>query len=739
MDGSSMRVAGEFGRRARVRESFWGMLVSGSLALFSSAGALADETATTDMTPVDTTNASNSIPEVIVTAERRETSLETTPVSVGVISGAQVNEQQYNQLSDLSSAVASLQVPAASTPSLSYLFIRGIGTVSPTYDGAVGIYVDDVYQARIINSGIFGLPDIEQIEVLRGPQGTLYGQNTSAGGIKIISKTPGDEIQAYVQASGGDYGQVDARAYVSGPLIPSVLAAGVAVSHVENHGFTYDAYTDREVNATKTDQARVKFHLTPGIEGGLSATLSLYLLRDRSDNAYESPLNVPNPNPRTTYENLNLQIHDDAYLTALSLDYAFDEHLKLRSITGYRGFQDQPDPWSLDGLPTNTFEWQLNLEQQQLSEEIQLLGDYGPLTFTSGAIDYHENFTSNRPNVTYGVHAGVISWTRVNSQGVYTQGHYAFTDSLGLTLGIRYYNEHQDYANTGYFSDADWTQGPPKYSLTGLTDTTTGVTPKIGIDGQLAPHLFGYASVTRGEKSGGYNPVAGSAAIAAIPIEPEKVTTYESGLKFTGWADRLQLNGALFYNDFRDYQSLLSNVVVGGQVINGSVAINAQKATTYGGELEAKIRPLESLEGSLAATVLNAKFINFNFDTATGPVTYNGNQLPYTSKVNLDAALKYTQSLNSYGSAALRGEVKYTSHGYTDIANLIEIPTQTYVNLDARYLTPDGHWSAFVTVRNLLNRTYAIGGLPSVPSPPGVLATVYNPPRMWQVGASFKF
>jgi iron complex outermembrane recepter protein len=758
--GSKKRVADAFGRVVRARDTLLGVgllfdvrllgavaLVSG--AVLSPASVSAAEIATSDVVPmdaspvdaapgVDAAGVADSIPEVIVTAERRATSLEKTPVSVGVIGGAQVNDEQYNQLSDLSSSVASLQVPAASTPSLAYLFIRGIGTVSPTYNGAVGIYVDDVYQARVINSGIFGLPDVEQIEVLRGPQGTLYGQNTSAGAIKIISKTPGDEVQAFVQAAAGDYGQVDSRAYVSGPLIPGVLAAGVAVSHIENHGFTYDADTNREVNATNTDQARVKLHLTPGIEG-LSATLSLYVLRDRSDNAYESPLNVPDPNPRVTYENLNLQIHDDAFLTALSLDYAIDEHLKIRSITGYRGFKDHPDPWSLDGLATDTFEWQLNLEQQQLSEELQVLGDYGALTFTSGAIDYHEDFTSNRPNVTYGVRAGVVSWTRTNSQGVYSQGHYAFNDRLGLTLGIRYYNEHDDYANTGYFSNADWAQGASKYSLTGLVQNASGVTPKIGIDGQLTPHLFGYASVTRGEKSGGYNPVAGSAAIAAIPIEPEKVTTYESGLKFTGWSDRLQLNGALFYNDFRDYQSLLSNVVVGGEVVNGSVAINAQKATTYGGELEAIVRPIEGLEASLAATVLDAKFVTFNFDTATGPVSYNGNQLPYTSKVNLDGALKYTRSLNGYGYASLRGEAKYTTHGYTDIANSIAIPNQTYVNLDARYTTPDGHWSTFATVRNLLDRTYAIGGLPAAPSPPGVLATVYNPPRMWQIGASFKF
>jgi iron complex outermembrane receptor protein len=341
--------------------------------------------------------------------------------------------------------------------------------------------------------------------------------------------------------------------------------------------------------------------------------------------------------------------------------------------------------------------------------------------------------------VTYGVHAGVISWTKTDSQGVYAQGRYAFNDSWGATLGLRYYNEHDDYNNTGYNSNAEWQQLASKYVLTGLTNESSGVTPKIGIDGQLTKDLFGYASVTRGEKSGGYNPVAGSAAIAAIPIEPEKVTTYELGLKYAGLHDRLRVNAAGFYNDFRDYQSLLSNVVVGGAVVNGSVAINAQKAKTYGGELEVTYLPIDAVEATLAATVLNATFVNFNFTTATGPVNYSGNQLPYTSKANLDGSLQYKLGLAGLGSLKFRGEVKYTSVGYTDIANLIRIPSQTFVNLDTTYTTPDGHWSAFINVRNLLDRTFPIGGLPASPSPPGVLATTYNPPRLWQIGGRYKF
>jgi len=677
--------------------------------------------------------------EILVTAERRTTPLQTTPVSVGVIGGDAIQSQNLTAMRDLSSSVASLQVPSSSTPSLAYLFIRGIGTVSPTYNGAVGIYVDDVYQARIINSGVFGLPDVQQVEVLRGPQGTLYGQNTSAGAIKIISRTPNDETTGSFSTSAGNKKQFDARGYVSGPLIPGVLSASIAYAHEEVGGITYNATLDKKVNRVRTDQGRLKFHFTPSGDEGPDAVLSLYFLRDRSDNGTPSPLNVPNPDPRVTYENMDLGIHNNAFLGSLVVTQGLTDGLTLKSISGYRQFKNDPDPWSQDGLAADLFAWQLNLDQRQISQEFQLQGDFGPLTFTSGAIYYHERFIADRPNVTLGNRGGAISKTVTDSIGLYTQGHYEITDRLGVTLGLRYYKQWDDYDNSGYRSDANFNFVSTNYVLTGLKDRNDGFTPKIGVDYKFSDDLFAYASVTRGEKSGGYNPVASAQVIAAIPIDPEKVTTYEAGIKIGGSRAPVQFNVTGFYNDFKGYQSLLSNVVLNGTIINGSVAINAQKARTYGVEVESVARPVENLELRLAATALSAKFQDFNFTTALGAASYDGNQIPYTSKYNLGASAAYTIPVAAAGDFRLRGEVKYSSKGFTDITNNTAIPKQTYVNLDASFTTADDHWTIFARARNLLNETYAIGGIPRVPNIPGVLATTYNPPRMVQLGATYSF
>jgi iron complex outermembrane receptor protein len=676
--------------------------------------------------------------DIIVTAERRATPLQRTPVSVGVIGGDAIQDQKQTLLRDLSNSVAGLQVPVPTTPSLSYLFIRGIGTTSPTYNGAVGIYVDDVYQARIINSGVFGLPDVERIEVLRGPQGTLYGQNTSAGAIKIVSKTPDNDFTGSVSIAAGNHRQLNGNVYVSGPVVQDRLYASLAYAHENIGGFVYNATLDKKVNRVHTDQGRVKLRFTPSGEGGTDIVLSGYFLRDRSDNSALIPLNVPNPDPRVTYENMDLGYHNDAYLASLVITQPLSDGLTLKSISGYRHFKNDPDPWSQDGLPTDIFAWELNLRQKQLSQEVQLIGDLGPLNFTAGAIYYHEVFDVERPNVTFGTRGGIITKTVTDSIGIYGQAHYALTSRLGVTAGLRYYHQKDDYDNYGIKSDANFDPIAITYSLVGLRQKTSGVTPKAGIDYRFTDQIFGYASFTKGQKSGGYNPVAGAPAIAAIAVSPEKVTTYEAGLKFGSGRSPILFNITGFYNDFRNYQSLLSNVILNGTAINGSVAVNAKKARTYGVEVEATARPVRALELRVAATALNAKFVDFNFNTVLGVANYDGNRIPYTSRYNLGASAAYTFQLGDFGNLRVRGEVKHSSNAFSDITNNTQIPKTTFVNADVFLTTANEHWSVFGRVNNLFDKTYSTG-IPKVATIPGVLATSYLPPRMFQVGARYSF
>jgi len=729
--GSTSRVS--FGRRTRAA------LMAGVIATLGiTATAAAAEAAEAEAGAEAAAQISDAQGDIVVTAERRSTSLQKTPLSVGVVGADQLQGQNVAMLRDLAGSVASLQSPPMFSPTMSYLFIRGIGTSSPTYNGAVGVYIDDVYQARVINSGAFNLPDVEQVEVLRGPQGTLYGQNTSGGAIKLITRKPGDETRGSFSAAIGDYGQFEASGYLSGPIVPGVLAASLAYSHSETGGYTYNATLDKKVNAIRTDQGRFKLRFTPD-GSDFEADLSVYFLRDRSDNNSYTPLNVPNPDPRVTFENLDLEIHNNAFLVSLNLTKPLTDTLTLKSISGWRGFENDPQPWSLDGLASSLFSWDLNIRQRQYSQEFQLLGDFGPLSVTGGAIVFHETFRSNRPSVTLGNYAGSRSDTTSTNVGVYTQAHYAFSDKLGATLGLRYYKQWDKYDNVGYVSNAAYEELGQRYALNGLKQNTDGLTPKIGIDYRFTNRLFGYASVTKGQKSGGYNPVASAAAIASVPVDPEEVTAYEAGLKFNTPGNGLILNVAGFYNDFKDYQTALSNVYLNGVLINGSVTVNAAKSRTYGVEAEATLRPIDGLEFRLSGTALDASFRDFSYALASGSVNYDGNQLPYVAKYSTTGSIAYRFAVGSLGELRTRAEAKYQSRSYTDIQNNIVVPKQTYVNLDAQFVTADERWTIFGLVKNLFDKTYPTAGIPISPPIPGVLTTFYNPPRMFQIGARYSF
>jgi len=232
-------------------------------AAVAMAGALTAAPAIrAEVAAASTKGVVDEIGEVFVTAERFAAPLEKTPVSVGVISDADLAGKGVKNLWDTNGSVAGLYLP--SYPSnMQYVSIRGIGTADPGTFSAVGYYLDDVYLGRTFGRGPIDLPDVERIEVLRGPQGTLYGQNTSGGAIKVISRDPTDHPVAWASASVGDYGATEAHGYFNDGVVADLLNASLAYSHRQNGGDTLNAYRGAEVDRLFIDQIRAKLRFTP--------------------------------------------------------------------------------------------------------------------------------------------------------------------------------------------------------------------------------------------------------------------------------------------------------------------------------------------------------------------------------------------------------------------------------------------------------------------------------------------
>jgi iron complex outermembrane recepter protein len=673
-------------------------------SLAVSSGVMAAETAV-GLGADDAVGA--SLAEVVVTAERRETRAQDTPVSVSALSAADLQERSTWTLQSLMGDVPGLSTPGSIT-NMQSIFIRGIGTADPGFYPAVAVYVDDVYLPRPFGVGTFILPDIERIEILRGPQGTLYGQNSSAGAVKFVSRDPGNTTVGSFSVNAGNLGYRDFDGYFASPIAGDVLSVGVALASRRTEGYTFNEVLDRHVDATRLDEGRLKFKLTPA--DGTSAVLAIDGTRDRSDNASYIPLGYPGANPRTTFASVDPELHRTDWGATLHVDQKITNQLSFKSITAYRRLVDDPSPWDEDGTPAVVDQWTQYIHQHQFSQEFQLSGSYSRLDFTAGAVYFQEHLLFDRITGSSGKYSEVLSDLRDHSEAVYGQLDYHLTDALNLTLGARYGTEAQTFDNSGYTNQASGARTAQLYAIGGLHDSWSPFTPKIGFDYHFNPDLMSYLSVTSGQKVGGYNRAASTATIAEIPVGPEKVIAYELGTKATLWGGRATSSLALFYNDFRDYQASITNPAINGQFITGAVVVNAARARTEGAELEAAARITADWDAKLAAGYLDTRFKNFENPTGAANTDYTGNELPTAPKWTLGLSTSYRLPLLIPGAVRIDANVRYISTQFSDIANtpITQLPAQTYIGAGANYATQDNHWVFSLIVQNLADRAYPV-------------------------------
>lgn len=666
-------------------------------------------------TSTSTAAAANSeskpltLPDVTVSAERRSTSLQKTPIAVNAISASELRNKGIVKLNDLAGVAAGVTVPNSWTGTQA-IFIRGIGTSRPIGNASVGLYLDDVYIARPFGAGFYGsLPDIERVEILHGPQGTLYGQNTSAGALKFVSRTPTDEPVAWVTTSVGNRSAFNTSGYVSGAIKPGVLDASLAYSHEQSQGDVINKTLGRNVGNIHNDQLRAIFHLTPTSD--FDATLSIDTMRDRSDTATASPIGYPGGGQRLSFSALDpTNIYGGGGVT-LKMNKRIDDHLSVHSISAARGFNTTV-PTDIDGLAANTFGFTQDLMQRQVSQELQLQGDYDRFSFLAGIAYFHERFDVDRLSWGAEKYSILQSQNTTDTAGIYGQGTYKITPRLNLTAGLRFNYERKTMDSAAWNSDSGRDYLSQIYSVRGLNNNYRAVTPKLTLDYQLSPDTLAYATWAKGETSGGFNPIAGTLAIATVPIEQERVTSYELGLKRNDWGGRIHSSVALFYNDYKDYQASVSNPVINGQVIAGGVVVNAGKAHTYGAEFETAFLPTSRLEGRLSLTYLRTRFDSFTNPTGASSTNFVGQDLPNAPHFSASASATYRQPITlTGGNLRINGDVRYETSSFSEVSatrNLTKYPSQVYLDASAYYTTANGLWTMGVSVRNLLNHTYAL-------------------------------
>lgn len=683
----------------------------------------------------ETADEAIQLQDVVVTAERVESVVRKTPVSIGVLQSREIEAKAITQLSDLVGQIAGVTVPNGFSNMPQAVGIRGVGVSQPASSQAVGIYIDDVPLVRGYATALWDLPDILRIEVLRGPQGTLYGQNSSAGAVKVISAPPSRAGAAWISAGIGTFGAREARGYVSTGLGDGPLSGSFAFSRRENDGFGYNATRNERVNKLDATQFRGKLRLA--LPPAWDAVLAIDGLIDRSDtNTVNYPLNAPNPRPRVTYTSgPDGAFRRNAGGASLHLTHRRSDTLTLRSITAHRAYRDDPTVADFGGLPVQRFGIDQTVEQQTFSQEFQAQGTSGGAKWTAGAMLVADRFDFDRFSVAFPLSASAPSYSEALTHlstvdvGLYGQGRLALSEATGVTAGLRVYRTRQQGENSNWLSNAAQQRLGNIYSAPDLQTQSTGWLPRLGVDHELNPDVFLYASVGKGEKFGGFNRAATSPISASFAARPEKVTAYEMGSKGRFASGRLTANLAVFYNDYRDYLAALSNLTIGGVLVPDAVFANAGKAKTYGIDVDLAARLSPGTEWNLSLEWLRSRFVTFANPTGAPARNYVGNELPYAPRLSLGLGVRQQWLLAGGQSLLLDAALRYSRQRYTDPANTkaLQTPSEIYVDAGASYSPSDAQWTFSLRVRNVLNKAYVL--IPNVIAPLGVDAAYYNPPR----------
>ncbi|SEQ85496.1 iron complex outermembrane recepter protein [Solimonas aquatica] len=562
----------------------------------------------------------DKLEEVIVTAQRREEKLQEVPIAVTALSAEQVENRGIQNVADLSALAPGLQISkTASNSTISQITIRGLSQINPAiyWDPAVGVYVDGVYIGKA-QGGIFDIVDLERVEVLRGPQGTLYGRNTLAGAINLITRKPSGSFAGSASLEIGNFNAVLSKASVDLPKM-GIVSLSLAVRQEQRDGWVHTASSSStgELNNRHNDGLRLAadFDFAPGLLGQYRFDRSNVNQTPNWDQLYRASAGfftfvgyptLPSyaSQQRQEHADLDAPMFERAHITghSFTLSWDVDEHNTLKSISGFRQL-NWDDSLDIDGSPMNVVFTQRFTDYHQLSQDLQWLGHREQLQYVAGVYYFGDKGNTNNPlhffdnavdeDSRYGTKSSAVSG--------YGQIDYKPLQPLTLSAGIRYTREKKELdrvfgCNAPFVYPTYCTPGPGQsyaYLIpqgTSPDKTFSATTPMASIAYQLSTQLNTYLRYAEGFKSGGFNgefadptqDAAYNIGQTNTPFKPEKQRSFEWGVKSNLFDSRLQLNTALFYNKAKDLQESL---FLGGAGAASAVR-NAGKATIYGAELE---------------------------------------------------------------------------------------------------------------------------------------------------------
>lgn len=667
--------------------------------------------------------------EVIVTAQRRAQSVQKVPISMTVFNGRKLEELGIDRAIELTAQTPNVGVFTifgdAQQPSFS---IRGISLLSfsDSFEPPIGMYIDEVY----VGSGVgqsMQLFDIERVEVLRGPQGTLFGRNTTGGLFSVTTRRPTAEFSLDASVQYGSYDDILIEVAGGGP-IGDHLRFRLGGRYNTNDGWSKGFFDGRRyddvdtialrgsleadlgdavtgllvVSYGKADQATPGFGITGFLDPVTGAECSVKRIRT-GECAAPSIGNLtgndlggfrPGRTPGQSPASFGHQPHQEVetFNAAVHLTADLGNGLSLTSVSGYG---DTKKDYFEDLV---VFSDGFTMDDEQFTQEVRLNGDSGPVTWVLGAFYFHDDkdLGSFDPTPVYGFSTDATQKTE--SWAIFGQATWAVTDTLNLTAGGRYTDETKDlHYTTDFGIDETRSQSDGQFTW------------RAGIEYQVMPETMLYANVSTGYKSGGFNAQFVFAPDGVDPVDPETITSYEAGLKSTFWDGRARLSASAFYYEYDDIQlGIFVNLPSGGFATR---LRNAGDVEGKGAEIEFAVTPVEHLDITLGAGFVDTEFTTHATIISAGKEfdTYH-NGLPMTPPVTLNGTVRYTIPLESGGDVWLQADGTWRDKHYFTVDDSPREGSPSYglLNLRAGWNSEGDRWGVEAFVENVTDEKYLV-------------------------------
>lgn len=694
--------------------------IAGVITALASVAAVAEEAAT----------SGSGLEEVVVTAQRRSESLQETPIAVTALSNEALISRNVVTTQDLMRVTPGLQVStqtAGDSGGSATFFLRGLGQqrAGNGSEPAVGIYIDDFYFPSLQGSA-FSILDIEQVEVLRGPQGTLFGRNTIGGAVRYTTRKPDSDFAGYVTATVGNLGRADVTGVLNLP-IGDQLAVRLTAGRLDTDGYVKTGNDADDAGASRTDLGRLQLRWNPS--DSVSVDVGAQYTKQELDGfawAQPGPIaprpgtlpfiwnSIPPLGGANPYDNRVVSACDycqpgttrrefsESETSSANATIVWDitDSITLKSLTGW--FEVDASSYSdIDGSPMPIFGPSAVSSDRSVSQEFQLGGSSfdDALKWLAGVYYYENDNDLGKPgtgNTVLGsFSAGAILPRTTTTQAVFVDASYALTDKLSVLAGIRNSKDEKDVAAyngvTGVRTDAE-------------SGSWSSTTPRLGLQYQWTDSIMTYATASEGFRGGGFNYVGSSGEF--FEFDPEQQRSYEAGARMDLLDRRLRLNPTVFYAKWEDIQVQSVVPTPFGVFI---VLDNAAEATIYGFELEAEAAVTDALR--VYGNVATLKMEYDDIGSATG-ITVNS-KFQRAPELTWSIGADYT--IDFSGGGELVTTLGWSSQDEqnstpTDSDTLV-LPSYGLLSARVAYTSEGGSWTAAVYGTNLTDEVYYVGGV----------------------------